>query len=149
MNKMNKRGFVLRDWVVASILFSGIIAMAILSVASLSEDYNNPNVVDAEFQSKFDRFENETDRAAELFSTATSKEGLSLVGTFDVLFGSTFTVISLVFGSVSAIGEQIAGFGEYFGIPSDVSKVFFTILLACISVLIVFIVISSVSRRDI
>jgi len=145
---LNKRGFIARDFVLAMLLFSGIIALAVLGVASLADDYDNPNVVDSGFQDNFDRFSNETDRVGKMFNSATSKEGLSLVGTFDILFGSTFTIISLVFGGVSAVGSQVASFGEYFGIPSTVSKTFFTILLSGLTILIVFIIISSVSRRD-
>ena len=145
---MDKKGFIARDFVLAMILFSGIIALAVLGVASLADDYDNSNIVDEDFQSNFERFENETDRASEMFDAASSKEGLSLIGTFDVLFGSSFTVISLVFGGVSVVGSQIVNFGSYFGIPSSVTKVFFTIMLSALTILIVFIIISSVSRRD-
>lgn len=145
---MNKKGFIARDFVLAMLLFSGIIALAALGIASLASDYDNPNVVDEDFQDNFDRFTNETDRASDLFDAATSNEGLSLIGTFDVLFSASFTVISLVFGGVSAVGSQVAGFASYFGIPSTVAKTFFTILLSGLAILMVFIIISSVSRRD-
>lgn len=145
---MNKKGFIARDFVLAMLLFSGIIAMAVIAVNSHANDYNNPNVIDEDFSDNFDRFENSTSTATELFDSARSKEGLSLVGTFDVLFSSTFVIISLVFDSVGAVFEQVSTFGSYFGIPSAVSRVFFSILLAALSILIVFIIISSVSRRD-
>lgn len=145
---MNKKGFIARDFVLAMILFSGVIALAFLAVADLADTYDNPNVVDEGFTDNFERFQNETDRASQIFDAATSNEGLSLIGTFDVLFSSSFTVISLVFGGVAAVGSQVANFGSYFGIPSTVTKTFFTILLSGLTILIVFIIISSVSRRD-
>lgn len=145
---MNKKGFIARDFVLGMLLFSGIIALLVIGLNGFANDYGNNNIVDEEFSDNFDRFNNETANAQELFDAATSDEGLSLIGTFDVLFSSTFTIISLVFGGVSSVGNQIAGFGEYFGIPTSVSQTFFTILLAGLTILIVFIIISSVSRRD-
>lgn len=145
---INKKGFIARDFVLAMILFSGLIVLSILAVTSLANDYDNPNVIDEEFQNNFERFENETERASRMFDAASSEEGLSFIGTFDVLFRSAFTVISLVFSGVSAVGSQIANFGSYFGIPSTVAKTFFTILLSALSVLIVFIIISSTTQRN-
>ena len=145
---MNKKGFVARDFIIATILFSGVIALFTLAVASLADDYGNSNVVNPEFADNFDRLEETTDRATSMFDATSSESGLSLVGVFDVLFTATFAVISLVFNAVSSVGTQLLGFSEFFGIPNEVAGVFFTIILAILSVLIVFIIISSVSRRD-
>lgn len=143
-----KRGFIPRDFVIALLLFSGILTLLTLAVASLAEDYGNTEVIDPEFSNRFNKFDQELDRSADIFNSTTSTGGLSLVGTFDVLFSSTFTVISLVFGGVSAVGSQIAGFGDYFGIPKSVAYAFFGMIMAILAILIVFMVVSSVSRRD-
>lgn len=145
---MNKKGFVARDFVLGMILFSGIITLSLLAFNSLAEDYNNPDIIDDGFSENFNRFEEELNRSGEILSAAKSESGLSLVGTFDVLFSATFTVVSLVFGGLDAVGSQVSGFGSYFGVPSEVATVFFGILLAGLTVLIVFIIISSISQRD-
>jgi len=144
MGKMNKKGWVARDFVVATLLFSGCLALFVLMVGSLATDYDNTNVIDPEFSEKFDKFSEDTDRAGEMWSSATSEGGLSLIGTADLLFFSTFRVISLVFSSVVAAGEQIFGFGEFFGVPSEVSSIFMVLLFSILTVFIVFIIISSV-----
>lgn len=144
MNKMNKKGWVARDFVVALLLFSGCLALFVLMVGSLANDYDNTNVIDEEFSNKFDKFSNDTERAGEMWEAATGEGGLSLIGTADLLFFSTFRVISLVFSSVVAAGQQIVGFGEFFGIPSEVTSIFGVLIFSILSVIIVFIIISSV-----
>ena len=148
MTKMNRKGFIARDFVVAMILFSGLIALMTLVVASIASDYGNNDLISEDFSNKFDRFDENTGRVTEMFDSANSEEGLSLIGTFDVLFNSAFSIISLVFSGVSSVGSQLLGFSEFFGIPSEVAGVFFTIILSILTALIVFIVISSVSRRE-
>lgn len=148
MKPMNKKAFLARDWVVAAILFGGIIALMVLQVGDLVNTYDAENIVSEEFSSRFNNFENNTQVAASMWNKTTGEGGLSTIGTFDILFKSTFSVISLVFTSVTMAGVQIFGFTEYFGIPAEVGFLFGSILLSILSVIIVFIVISSVSRRD-
>lgn len=150
MKQNNKGQFLARDWIIATILFSGFIVLFVLAVGSLADEYGVADVVvSEEFSDTFDNFEDTTQNAQEMFEAASSKEGLSLEGTFEVLFSSTFTVISLVFTSVTSVAGQVFGFVEYFGIPSSVGATIGIILLSILSVIIVFIIVSSVSRRDI
>lgn len=147
--KSKKGEFLARDWVVAAILFSGIIALFVMATGSMTNEYDSENVTSEEFDEKFNKFENNTKIAANMWNQTTGEGGLSTVGSFDVLFKSTFGVISLVFNSVKLVGTQMFSFVEYFGIPSEVGFLFFTILSSILSVIIIFIIISSVSRRDI
>lgn len=144
INKINKKGWVARDFVVAVLIFSGCLALYLLMVGSLATDYDNINVIDQDFSDKFDKFSEDTNRAGEMWEAASGEGGLSLIGTADLLFFSTFRVISLVFSSVVAAGEQIFGFGEFFGIPSEVSAIFGVLIFSILTVFIVFIIISSV-----
>ncbi len=145
---MNKKGFVARDFVVAMLLLSGFLSLFILMVGGLADDYNNPNVVNQEFADKFNKFDENVGRTSDMFEAVSSKDGLSLIGTFDVLFSSTFSVISLIFAGVVGAGQQLAGFAEFFNVPTQVASVFFTLIFGILTALIIFIVVSSVSRRD-
>lgn len=144
MNKLNKKGWVSKDFVIAMLIFSGSIALFVIMVGSLANDYDNPNVINENFSNQFDSFSEDTDRAGEIWDAATSEGGLSLVGTADLLFFSTFRVISLVFSSVVAAGQQMASFGEFFGIPSEITGIFMVMLFSILTVYIVFIIISSI-----
>ena len=145
----DKKGWTSRDFVVATLMFSAGIALFMLMVGALATDYNNPNVVNEEFSNKFDKFSEDTDRAVEMWNATTSEGGLSLVGTTELLFFSTFRVISLVFNGVVAAGQQLTGFGEFFGIPSEVTGIFLVLIFSILTVIIVFLILSSIrSGRD-
>ncbi len=148
--RINKRAeFLARDWVVAAILLSGVIGLVVLQSGALVDRYDAENISSDEFSNKFDQFENQTATAQSMWNQTTGEGGLSTIGSFDLLFKSTFGVINLVFSSVVTVGSQMFGFTEYFGIPSEVGFLFFTILSSILAVIIIFIIISSVSRRDI
>jgi len=137
------------DFVIASLVFSGIIALFVIAVGSLANDYDNTNVINEDFANKFDKFEENTARTGEMWNATTSEGGLSLIGTVEVLFFSTFQVISLVFSSVTEAGSQLFGFGEFFGIPSAVSNIIFVLLFAALTVIIIFKILSFVKgSRD-
>ena len=142
--QFNRRGWVARDFVIAMLIFSGCLTLFVVMIGSMANDYGNTNVINPEFSNKFNKFNEDTDRAGEMWSTATSEGGLSLIGTADLLFFSTFRVISLVFNSVVAAGKQMAGFGEFFGIPSEITSIFLVLIFGILTVSIVFIIISSV-----
>lgn len=147
--KMNKKGEILaRDWIIAAILFSGIIGLFVLGLQDMASDYGNTNVTNPEFSESFDKFDDNTELVQSMWNQSTGEGGLTTIGTFDILFKATFGVISLVFNSVTLVGGQMFSFVEFFGVPSEVGFLFFTILLSILTVVIIFIVISSVSRRD-
>lgn len=140
----NNKGWVARDFIIAMLIFSGGIALYVIMIGSIANDYDNPNVIDTEFSEKFDQFSEDTERAGEMWNATTSEGGLSLVGTADLLFFSTFRVISLVFTSVIAAGQQLASFGEFFGIPTPITAIFMVLIFSILTVSIIFIIISSV-----
>lgn len=145
----NKKGqFLARDWVVSAILFAGMIALLVLMAGGMVDTYDAQNVTDEEFSDTFDNLDENTQIAQDMWNKSAGEGGLSTIGTFDLLFKATFSIIDLVFSSVTLAGNQVFGFTEYFGVPSEVSFLFFTILMSVLTVLIVFIVISSVSRRE-
>ncbi len=132
-----------KDFIVAMLIFSGVLALLVVMIGSFANDYDNPNVIDPEFSAKFDKFDNDTARIGSMWSALNAKDGLSLIGTAEVLFSSTLQVISLIFSSVTAAGKQIAGFGEYFGIPTAISQIFLVLIFATLTVYIVFIILNS------
>ena len=145
----DKKGWTASDFVIATLIFSGGIGLIVLMVGALANEYDNQNVINEDFANQFDKFSEDTSRATEMWNATTSEGGLSLIGTTELLFFSTFRVISLIFTGVVSTGQQMAGFGEFFGIPSEVSGIFLILLFSILTVTIVFIILSSVrSGRD-
>ena len=144
INKINKKGWVARDFIIAMLVFSGVLAMFVVMIGSVANDYDNTNIISPDFSDKFDKFSENVDTGGEMWAASTGEGGLSLVGTADLLFFSTFKVISLVFDSVNIAWTQMAEFGEFFGIPSVISNIFVGLIFTILTVSIVFIIISSI-----
>ena len=144
INKINKKGWVARDFIIAMLVFSGVLAMFVVMIGSVANDYDNTNIISPDFSDKFDKFSENVDTGGEMWAASTGEGGLSLVGTADLLFFSTFKVISLVFDSVNIAWTQMAEFGEFFGIPSVISNIFVGLIFSILTVMIVFIIISSI-----
>lgn len=149
MKQMNKSGqFLPRDWVISLVLFSGLMSLLILMVASQSFDYGNPGIVDENIQSNFGNLSEATSIGSNAFDAASEKGGLSFTGSFDVLFDSAFTIISLVFGSIGIVAQQLSDFGEYAGVPTVVAQILFPLLISIATIILVFAIISTTSRKD-
>lgn len=146
---MNRNGqWLARDWVISLILFSGVVALFTLMVASSADTYNTPGIVNAQVAEDFGNIQDTTAIASSAFSTASDKGGLSVTNSFGLVFNAGFTVISLVFNSVSISTTWLASFGELLGIPTAVSSVLFSILISIVMVILVFVIISTTTRRD-
>ena len=141
-----KKGFIARDWVLGTLIFSGLIALMYVMWASAATDYGRTDLIDEDFNNSYNKFARDTDRINTAFDTAGSEQGLTTLGSVELLFQSSFTVINLVFTGVSSFGAQIGDAGERFGIPTDISRIIFPLFLAAIAIIIVFVVVSSVTR---
>lgn len=146
LKKITKKGFLTRNFVVAAILFSGVVALFVLAIAGISDEYDSTLLVNEKFSENYDTLVEQTDRVETARETAAAGGGLSFVGTFDVAFQSTFTVIQMVFQSLGLFGDMTESFSEDFGINPSVTRIVFLIALAILTALIVFNWISSISR---
>jgi len=144
--KMIKKPFLTRDFVIAGILFSGLIALFVLAIAGIQDEYDSTLLTNEEFASKYDKLTEQTEKIETARSAAAAGEGLSFVGTFDVAFQSTFTVIQMVFSTLNLFGDMTGSFAEDFGFDPTVTRIVFIIGLSILATIITFIWISSISR---
>jgi hypothetical protein len=149
--KLNfKKGWVLRDFVVAGIFLTGVIAFFVLFIAGISTEYNQPDLVSSSFAENYDKLENITDKVDVMRSSIASGEGLSLVGSFDIAFTATFTVIQLVFSTLALVATMpIKVISDFTFIDQKVLTTFFIIVLSIITTILVFVWISSISRSKV
>ncbi len=146
---INKKSFLTRNFVIAGILFSGIVALYVLMVAGISNEYDSTLLTNEEFGENYDKLIEQTERIETAREAASAGEGLSFIGTFDVAFQSTFTVIQMVFQTLDIFGDITENFAEDFGVDPTVTRILFTIGLAILTTLIVWTWISSISRGKI
>jgi hypothetical protein len=143
-----KAQFLPRDFVISLVIFSGLMGLFVLMIASQATDYGNTDIIDSSVQDDFANLSQATDIGSSAFEAASKKGGLSFTGSFDILFDSAFTVISLVFGSIGIVSTQMTKFATLIGIPSVVANIIFPLMISVLTIIIVFSIISITSRRD-
>ncbi len=143
---INKKGFLTRDFVIAGILFSGMVALFVLAIAGIQDEYDSTLLTNEDFAENYDRLTEQTEKIETARSASAGGEGLSFLGTFDVAFQSTFTVIQMVFSTLDLFGDMTGSFASDFGFDPTVTRIVFLIALAILTTIIIFIWISSISR---
>ncbi len=146
---MNKKGMLARDWVMVLILFGTITGLGYLIVedmASSDSGYNVENMTDENFQENYDTLSDTIDDVYLMQNATSSGEGMNIFSTFTTMFKATFTIISIVFGSFDMVRDTMTNFAEDFGVPSIIANLIFPAILVIIIAIIVFVIISSVSK---
>ena len=146
---ITKKPFLTRNFVIAGVLFSGIVALFVLAVAGISNEYDSVLLTNEDFGDTYDRLVTQTERIETARAAAATGDGLSFIGTFDVAFQATFTVIQMVFQTLDLFGDITGSFAADFGVDPTVTRITFLIALAILTTLIVWTWISSISRGKI
>lgn len=142
-----KKGFLTRDIIITALLFGVVVAIFTLAITDVSSNYGNSNLVDAAFSEKYDKLSALTAKVETARSSSSAGSKLSFVGAFDVAFKSTFTVIQMVFQSLALYTTMVDDFvSDYTFLDSGVMSTLLTVGLAILTVFLVFIWISSISR---
>lgn len=142
----DKRGFVIRDFMVSAVLFSGIFALFTLFIFGIADQHSNVSIVNERIATNYNQLEDSSSKIGTALSATTSGEGLDFRGAFDVAFAATFTVFQLTIGTLDLYAEVLLSFASDFGINSIVAGVFFTIGSLVIGIGIIWNWLSSISR---
>lgn len=144
---MNKKGYLTRDFIIAGIFLMGVIAIMVLMVQDLAINYDREDLVDENFKEQYDKLEDVTGPVKTLLAEVSSPEGLSFKGVFDVAFGAAFVGITLIFGIISLFGSVFTNvIIDFTFINSEIGAIAFTIGLSAITVTLIFVWLSSISR---
>ena len=138
-----------RDWVITIIIFSLFAGIAGLIVYDLSDPvngYNVANMTDGNFDAAYNQIQYSEGITKQMADASTSKEGLGLLGGAELFFGSTVTVIQIVFGSLGTVNSVFGAMIGTFGVPPGLANLIFPGLLAIITTILVFVVISSLTK---
>jgi len=147
--RLNKKGEMLvRTWVMAFLIFSGVFALLFLASSGLINDYDESEIIDSEYRDNYDKFTNVSEDYRGLFTEMS--DGNS--GILDILFGQTgvfralFDVIKITFASVSTMDSITTDFVSDFGVPESIANVIFPLLSILLVVFLIFAIISSINR---
>jgi hypothetical protein len=145
----NKKGLLAREWIIGLIIFSvicGIFGLVVSDMASSDNGYNVANMSDSNFDAAYNQVSNTSGIAGQMGNATVSKEGLSTFGSVELFFGSTISVIQLTFGSLSMVNNVFTNIFHSFGIPSVLANIIFPAIISIITVILVFIVVSSLTK---
>ena len=148
---IDKKGFQTRDFVIAGLLFTAVIIFFVIGIADMQGNYpNNTNIVSESFEQNYNELTNQTASINTMRETALSGEGLTFRGAFDVTFGSFFTVMQLVFGTLALFGSMYLNLTVDFPfINSIVLNNFMVIGLSMITTILIFKLINAVGRNPV
>ena len=145
---MNKKGFTAQNYIIGLILFSAVIALFYLMIGSEAVEYDRQGIVDSSFSDHYDKFSDNTAMADEMLTATNSKDGLNLFDVGEILLKSTFSVISLIFGSFTNVGLQLSHIPGDFNIPTPITSIILVALLSIITVTIIFTIINAVNKTN-
>lgn len=147
MKLTQKRGFLLRDFVVVGLIFGIVVAMYVISVASIANNYNNQAMINPSFASHYSKL---SDNLAKLnigYSAVQGSGGLNLIGTFNVAFNSVFTVVAMVWDGILIYTGMAANVASDFSFLDKSTVIMFLGgVIAILTTYLIFIWLSSVSR---
>lgn len=146
--RMNKKAFLARTWVIALLLFSAVFALMFLASSDLLTDYDADRYIDEGYREHYDKYTNASEDVGEMFEIARSDEGLSLLGAAVGLFSAVVSIIKITFGSLAIMGEQATNFATDFGVPTAIAGIFFPLIIAVMTVVLIFVLISAVNRGN-
>ena len=143
----NKKGFLIRDFVVVGIIFGLVITLFIFAVASIANNYNNNDMVSPSFSQHYNQLQGNLNALDTSFKAVKGGSGLNLVGTFNVAFNSVFTVIAMVWNGL-LVYTNMAGsmVSDFTFLDANVVGAFFAGIIAILTVYLMFVWLSSISR---
>lgn len=145
---IQKKGeWFLRDWMVALLLFSCVTVLLFIVSSDALASYGQSDKIDQNFRARYDRFQNSTTAIQEALNATSGEGGLSFVGTTDLIFQGTTSVISISLGGIVTFNSIIANIASDFGIPNEIAFVIFPTFIAVLAVILIFIIISSTTRN--
>ena len=148
INLYNKKAFSTQNFLVGLIIFTALIAILTLMTADLAINYDNADIINDEITTTYGKVNESTQRVSDSLSAVSGKGGLSLIGSFQVLFASTLTVIQIVLGALPLLGGFTSSFAVDLGVPSSIAGIVFPMFLTIITIGIVFAIINSNTRKD-
>jgi len=138
-----------RDWIIILILFgltTGVGFMIVADIASVESGYGVENMTDESYRERYDTLTDTTEDIYLMQNATSSEEGLSVVSTYTTMFKSTFSVIGLVFGSFDVARLTMNNLAQDIGMDSNLANLFFGAILTIIISIIIFVILSSITK---
>jgi len=152
MEKMNKKGMYARDYIIILILFGAVCIIGSLIVADIAgteSGYGVSGMVDENFKQHYDTLKESTSDIGKMQNATTSEAGTKTISQYTEIFRATFSLISIIFGSLGMTSDTLTHFATDFEIPKEIANIIFSTILGVLTTILIFVIISSVSKSKI
>lgn len=141
---INKKGLTLKDWVIATLMFSAIFSMGVIMIAGFSLDSGLANnMTNPTIESHYNTLNQNLADINQTINAVNQPGGLTLVSGFQAFLGGTVAVFTIILNSMGLMPSIFVNFASDFGVPSIVTTLFFTIAGALIAVIIIFAILNA------
>jgi len=145
---MNRKGdYSLRDYLIAFMFFGAVITLFSMMVISGNSVYSDNNIVDEDFESKYSRFNNYTERIESAKDSLSTEGGINVIDIGFGIFQASFAFIGLILSSIGLMSSPLDSFTQDFAIPFQVAGIIFTLFSAVIVITVVIRIINSRLNR--
>lgn len=152
MEKMNKKGMYARDYIIILILFGSICLTGYLIVADMAgsdSGYGVSGMVDENFAEHYNTLTESTSNIGKLQNATTSEAGTKTISQYTEIFRATFSMISIIFGSIGMTSGTLTHFATDFEIPSAMANIISATIMGILITILIFVIISSVSKSKV
>lgn len=147
MKFKQRKSFLVRDIGIALVFSMTVIALFVIFAQGLAVNYNRTDLVNPSFSSHYNQLSGLTNTAEQSHNSVTSSSGLNLLGQFDVVFNSFFSVIGIGWDSYNIIFSGISNIvSDFTFLPAGVIYILLTSLVTALLIYLIFTIISSVTR---
>lgn len=150
INFKQKKGFLLRDFVIVGILFGMIVGLYIIQVVSVAANYNNSDIISDDFTEHYSNLNTNLAQLNNGYQAVQGSGGLNLIGAFNVAFNSVFTVVVMIWDGIliyTGMASNVAS--DFTFLDQTTFLLFGSGLIGIITAYLVFVWLSSVSRGKI
>lgn len=146
----NKKGMLVRDVVYAGIVFCGVIALLVILVGNMANNYGNTSMISSSFSNNYDKLNqiiNGVNGLSISQNSVTNVSGLQLQGNFDVAFSSTWVTLNLIWATVDIFTNMgVNMISDFTFLDKNVVWILLLVLTSLLVTIIIFNIISSVTR---
>jgi hypothetical protein len=147
---INKKSFLVRDVVFAGIIFCGVIALLVILVGNMANNYNNTEMISSSFSNNYNKLNQIVNGANGLSvsqNSVTNVSGLQLQGNFDIAFSSTWVTLNLIWATVDIFtGMGVSMISDFTFLDKNVVWILLLVLTSLLVTIIIFNIISSITR---
>jgi len=147
--RWNKKGMLVRTWVIAFLVFSSIFGLLFLAAKDMANNYGVESIIQDDYQEKYDVFNKSSYQYRETYESIQEGTGLKLIfAEVTGIFSSFFDTIQITFGSVGIAQDITKDFVEDFGVPESIANIIFPLGIMIIMVFLIFAVISTLQQGN-